>query len=347
MKKKAVKLIEYVILIAIPLGVYLFFSEDASREVVRDQKELIVPEVHAVADADRSDRIVAFDEKVFPLIEKVISEAKESIAVSTYTVSQNRIMDLLEEKSGKGVKVSISYGKSKDGYVPSFSRGPVLKKYGLFHSKFIVTDSQNVLVLSANIGSDSRAINNAVLFRNAPKASEILREEVRDASEGKLPKRCAEGCDTEIGRIFFTPGKACVNIKKELLKAHSGVDGEVYTVTTKNPVITGLKNVLKKKRIPVRLVFDNWKGDGGKVVNAKAARYFTSLGADVRFDNKIFGKDPLFHHNFFVIDEETVILGSLNWTSSGCYRNREIVVINKDRKISEKFSEYFSSIWKD
>jgi len=34
----------------------------------------------------------------------------------------------------------------------------------------------------------------------------------------------------------------------------------------------------------------------------------------------------------------------MNWTSSGCYRNREIIVINKDPHIAQKFEKYFDSL---
>ena len=186
-----------------------------------------------------------------------------------------------------------------------------------------------------------------MFFKNAPKASVILEKEVHDAVSGKLPRRCPKGCETEIGKIFFTPGKACVNIKSEFLKARKEIEGAIYTVTTRNPVITGLKNVLKKKKVPVKLIADNWKGEGNRIVNKKAVNYFRSLGAEVKYDNKVLKKDPLFHHKFAVVDGKTSVFGSLNWTSSGCYRNREIIVISKDESISGEFSEYFATIWKD
>ena len=337
-KNKLIKWGEYLFLIAIPVTIFLLSNEPEVAEV--SATEVIV-------QTDKSDVTAVFDEKVFPLIEKVISEAKESIAVSTYTIRRNRLMALLEEKNRRGLKINIAYGKSKDGYVPAFSKGPVQKKYGIFHAKFIVTDSENVLITSTNLGSDKGAVNNAVFFKNVPEAARILETEVQKASEGNLPKRCGKGYDTEIGRIFFTPGKACVNIKKELLKAERSIAGAVYTVTTRNPVITGLKNVLKKKKADVRLVVDNWRGDGNRIVNKKAVNYFRSLGAQVKYDNTVLKDDPLFHHKFAVVDGKVTILGSLNWTSSGCYRNREMIVISKDRKIAEKFSEYFLTVWKN
>lgn len=333
---------EYILLIAIPFLIYFFYhGNHQQKEAVdeyADKKVISLPD---------EDVAVVFDEKVFFMMEKMIREAKKTIFISTYTIKNNRLMKMLEKKNDEGVKVTLAYGKSKDNYRPSFSLGAVAKKYGLFHAKFIVTDSKNVLITSANLGSGSNAVNNAVFFKNAPNASEILEKEVRDAVNGKLPKRCSKGCKTEIGKIFFTPGKACVNIKAEFLKAQKKIEGAIYTVTTKNPVVTGLKNVLRKKEVPVKLIVDNWQGDGNRIVNNKAVNYFRSLGAQVKYDDKVLKKDLLFHHKFAVVDEKITVFGSLNWTSSGCYGNREIVVINKDEKIAGRFSEYFATIWKD
>lgn len=333
---------EYILLIAIPFFLYFFYHDNQQK--LDNVFEYDDTKVASIPDENLS---VVFDEKVFLLMEKMISDAKKTISVSTYTIKNNRLMRMLEKKNDEGVKVTIAFGKSKDGYRPSFSSGPVEKKYGIFHAKFIVTDSENVLITSANLGSGDDAVNNAVFFKNTPKASAILEKEVNDAVSGKLPGRCPKGCETEIGKIFFTPGKACVNIKKEFIKAQKEIEGSIYTVTTKNPVVTGLKNVLKKKEVPVKLITDNWKGEGNRIVNKKAVNYFRSLGAEVKYDSNILKKDSLFHHKFAVVDGKTSIFGSLNWTSSGCYRNREIVVISKDETVAGKFSEYFATIWKD
>lgn len=333
---------EYILLIAIPFLIYFFYHENQQQNDTvsqySDKKTASLPD---------DETAVVFDEDVRLLMAKMISDAKKTISISTYTMRNNRLMKLLEKRSGEGVKVRLAYGKSKDGYRPSFSSGSVPKKYGIFHAKFLVTDSKNVLITSANLGSGGNAVNNAVFFKNVPRTSEILEKEVSDAVSGKLPRRCSKGCETEIGKIFFTPGKACVNIKSTFLEAEKKIEGSVYTVTTRNPVVTGLKNVLKKKNVPVKLIFDNWKGDGNRIVNKKALNYFKSLGAQVKYDSKVLKKDLLFHHKFAVVDEKTTVFGSLNWTSSGCYRNRELVVISKDEIVAGKFSEYFATIWKD
>ena len=197
-----------------------------------------------------------------------------------------------------------------------------------------------MLILSANISSSIDASNNAVLFRNAPEAAAVLKSEIDDVFAGIIGKRCAEGCKTEIGTIIFNPGKGCVKVRDEFLAAEKSVKGAVYTVTQKNPIITGLKKAVKRG-IGVQLIIDNWRGDDGKIVNKKAANYLESIGVKLKYDEPESTDNRLFHHKFAEIDEKTAVFGSMNWTASACYRNREIVVISKDPTVASSFAGYF------
>ena len=167
-----------------------------------------------------------------------------------------------------------------------------------------------------------------------------MKEEIDDVFAGIIGKRCAEGCETEIGTIIFNPGKGCVKVRDKFLAAEKSVKGAVYTVTQKNPIITGLKKAVKRG-IGVQLIIDNWRGEDGKIVNKKAANYLESIGVKLKYDEPESTDNRLFHHKFAEIDEKTAVFGSMNWTASACYRNREIIVISKDPFIAASFAGYF------
>ena len=131
-----------------------------------------------------------------------------------------------------------------------------------------------------------------------------------------------------------------MKVRDEFLAAEKSVKGAVYTVTQKNPLITGLKKAVKSG-IDVQLIIDNWRGDDGKIVNKKAANYLESIGIKLKYDEPESTDNRLFHHKFAEIDGTTVVLGSMNWTASACYRNREIVVISKDPAVASSFAGYF------
>lgn len=283
---------------------------------------------------------IYFDGGVAEIVKKMIRNAEKTISAATYTYSRNEITDLLEKQAAKGVKVRIAAGKNKEKYVPDHDFSLVGMPNGIYHPKFFVFDGRDVLILSANVSSDSSAFNNAVLFRNAPEAAGILENEIDDVFEGKIAKRCEKGCHTEIGTLFFNPGKGCVSIRDEFLNAENSIKAAVYTVTLKNPVITGLKKAVRRG-VGTSVIVDNWQGNDGKIVNKKAFRYLESIGAGLKYDEAESANLRTFHHKFAEIDEKTAVFGSMNWTSSGCYRNREIIVVSHDEKIARAFSDYF------
>jgi phosphatidylserine/phosphatidylglycerophosphate/cardiolipin synthase-like enzyme len=321
--------IETIVLIVISFSIYFIFNTSVAAVIKKD-----VPDLFTVRAG------VYFDGEILTVQKSLIAKAAVSIKAATYTYSAGVLSELLEKRKDEGLNVKIVAGNNKDNSMPGFDFSIFKTKYGIYHPKFMVIDSKDVLISSSNFSSDNRSSNSAVLFKDVPQAAEILENEIDNISSGVIEKRCSKGCETEIGTIFFNPGKGCMAIKGELLKSESSIKAAVYTVTTKNPVITGLKNRIKNG-IDVDMIFDDWKGDDRTIVNKRAFQYLSSIGADVKYDEDPAIDKALFHHKFAVIDHSTTVFGSMNWTSSGCYRNRELIVISKDQKIAKEFESFF------
>jgi len=292
--------------------------------------------------AELENQNVFFDSDIESLQNTLVLNAQKSIKIATYTFSDSRFSRLLEKRKNEGIEVAVVAGKNKDNSAPSYRFSVFEKERGIVHPKFMVIDSKDVMITSSNMGSNLlTSSNSAVLFKDVPFVAAILEEEIDSLFTGVIEKRCDQGCDTEIGTLFFTPGAACRTIRDEFINAEKEINGAVYTLTLKHPLITGIKRALKNG-VKVSLIVDNWVGRENKKVNKSAKRYLRSLGAEVDFDNDILPADPLFHHKFAVVDNKTTIFGSMNWTSSGCYRNREVVVINRDPQIAQEFNRYFT-----
>jgi len=287
---------------------------------------------------------VFFDKDVESLNHSLAMSAQKTIKIATYTFSDSRFSRLLEKRLKEGIEIKVVAGKNKDNSTPGYQFSVIENDRGIVHPKFMVIDSNDVVITSSNMGSDlSSSSNNAVLFRNVPAVAKILEDEIDSLFSGNIERRCPEGCDTEIGTVYFTPGAVCRAIRDEFIKAENQINGAVYTLTLRHPLITGLKRALKKGT-KVNLIVDNWIGRENKKVNNGAKRYLKSLGAEVDFDNDVLPGDPLFHHKFAVIDRKTTVFGSMNWTASGCYRNREIIVVNRNPQIAKEFDDYFTEI---
>jgi len=94
----------------------------------------------------------------------------------------------------------------------------------------------------------------------------------------------------------------------------------------------------KERGVVVRAYLDD-SMKGGKYSQAKPLE---DAGIPVKFDNHV----GLMHNKFVVIDNETLITGSYNWTKRAENQNDENVVIfhNKDaaKLYADKFEEYWS-----
>ncbi len=342
-KGKYLRKVEFLIIVLISFSLYFLLKNETPQKEAEPESPKPVSEVAAEPEnpPEKEENVaVYFDREVINIIKKMIKSAEKTIDAATYTYSKNEVTELLEKRHAEGVKIRLAAGKNKDKTQPVHDFTLVKMENGIYHPKFFVFDDKDVLILSANISSSADAANNAVLFRNVPEAAAILKAEIDDVFAGKIEKRCEQGCVTEIGTIFFNPGKGCVSIKNEFLKAKKSIKAAIYTVTQKNPVLTGLKNAVKSG-IDTELILDNWRGEDGKTVNKKAANYLESIGVKLKYDEPEKSDEHLFHHKFADIDGLTAVFGSMNWTASGCYRNREIIVITKNSSVAASFSDYF------
>ncbi len=341
-KGKYLRKAEFLIIVLISFSLYFLLKETPQKEEVpKIQEPETVPAQIEPEKPEIEEKVsVYFDREVQVVVEKMIKSARKTIDAATYTYSRNEITELLEKRASEGVKVRLAAGKNKDKTLPAFDFSLAKTDKGIYHPKFFVFDDKDVLILSANISSSIDASNNAVLFRNAPGAAAILKSEIDDVFAGIVGKRCTDGCATEIGTVIFNPGKGCVKVRDEFLAAKKSVKGAVYTVTQKNPLITGLKKAVKRG-VNVQLIIDNWRGDDGKIVNKKASNYLESIGVKLKYDEPENTDSHLFHHKFAEIDGETAVIGSMNWTTSACYRNREIIVITKNPAVATSFEKYF------
>jgi len=83
----------------------------------------------------------------------------------------------------------------------------------------------------------------------------------------------------------------------------------------------------------------DWQIEGK---NAQAFRFLKNKGITVWYDDAT----TYTHSKLIVIDTETVILGSTNWTESAFFKNTESSVLIKSRELAEELLEEFTRIKK-
>lgn len=89
--------------------------------------------------------------------------------------------------------------------------------------------------------------------------------------------------------------------------------------------------------IPVRVITDNEQS----MVSGSQTERLRRNGIQVRTDNSAY----FMHHKFAVVDEKTLVNGSLNWTLQGVCGNQENVVIETNPDVVLPFSRHFERLW--
>lgn len=150
-----------------------------------------------------------------------------------------------------------------------------------------------------------------------------------------LPPPAASSAATS--RVFYSPGEACLGAITSLIKvARRSLDICVFTITDDR--ITNRIIDAHRRGVNVRVISDNDKAfDTGS-----DARRLAQSGIPVRTDDT---PDHM-HHKFAVIDDNTAITGSYNWTRSAAKDNHENVLVTDDSSIVRSYSGEFNRLWK-
>ena len=149
-----------------------------------------------------------------------------------------------------------------------------------------------------------------------------------------LPKSQPES-DAE---VFFSPGNECRNaILYQLRAATSIVRICVFTIS--DDKITREILATRDRGIEVRLLTDNDKvNDMGSDIAELSQK-----GIPVKVDRTKYHM----HHKFAVIDKETLLTGSYNWTRSAAKFNHENILLTTDKASVMAYVEEFDKLWKE
>jgi phosphatidylserine/phosphatidylglycerophosphate/cardiolipin synthase-like enzyme len=130
--------------------------------------------------------------------------------------------------------------------------------------------------------------------------------------------------------VYFSPHGGCTDaIIKELNGAKSTILVQAYSFTS-SPIAKGLLNA-HKRGVKVEVILD--KINIGKKAEYSSAIFFFNEGIPVRIDSV----HSIAHNKVMVIDGETVITGSFNFTKAAEESNAENLLIIHDRKLADRY----------
>jgi phosphatidylserine/phosphatidylglycerophosphate/cardiolipin synthase-like enzyme len=208
----------------------------------------------------------------------------------------------------------------------------------IFHQKFVIRDPDRpdaaVLTGSANFtDTDCHKNLNHIVILKSKRAADIYGYEFKELIEGNFglyrSRSYPAPKDFDVSgvriRILFAPDHSPeMEIMKQMLKAKQQIDFAIFTFSQSSG-IDDTMIVLQRSGINIRGIFD--KGQGNQ--DWASTRILKTGNADVY----LAGKNPALrklHHKLMVIDKETIIAGSFNYTDPANTLNDENIIVIGD-----------------
>ncbi len=286
-----------------------------------------------------------------PLI-GAINSARDSVDIAIYNLTLQNLGDALIKAHKRGVTVRIVMeSEAMDKSLPQklIQAGiPIVgdQREGLMHNKFAIIDGQDVWTGSMNYAYASAYtdFNNLVRIRSLKMAQnyQINFEEMfteRKFGVGKRPNTPAPRVTVAESpvEVYFTPDDgARVHVQAEIKKAQRSIDFLAYSLTSDDIADAMIDRA--SAGVALRGVFDASQAasnTGGEFERMRRK------DLDVHLD----GIDGLMHHKVIIIDGQTVITGSYNFSNNAENTNDENLVIIHNRRIAELFLEHFEKVY--
>lgn len=229
------------------------------------------------------------------------------------------------------------------------SREPIEGGAKIMHDKFFIVDGRHVWTGSTNVSDSGTGGYNANLVTvvESKTLAGWYTEEFEQMYEdgryhGRKPRPKGEKKlklpDAEL-EVYFSPQESPISsrLRPILRNAQSSIDIAVFFLTHKH-VVADLIDAYRRG-VRVRVIMDATGAKNGYTKH----ELLRAAGIAVKVENWG-GK---MHMKSAVIDGETVITGSMNWTSSGDTKNDENTIIVHSPKLAKQYETFFETLWND
>ncbi len=284
---------------------------------------------------------------------KLIDSAQSSVDLCIYDLDLFDVARALTDAEKRGVAVRVvtdtdnfklqAVNRLKDAKIPVVPDN----RPAIMHNKFVIVDAKYVWTGSFNFTiNGSRKNDNNALILESPQLAACYQTKFEEYFSGKFgPKarRKTNGGKVVIGgtmpvEVMFSPSDGVQKrLLEELAKAKHSVRMMAFSFTA--PEVAKELTSLAKRGVSVRCLFDNGQAHGEYSQN----KFLGRNGVAVRLAPNRSGK---MHHKVIIIDDETVITGSYNFSRNAERSNDENILIIKNKEIAREFNREFRRCWR-
>jgi len=309
-------------------------------------------EVYFVNPIRSTDRSLFVDGISVPLVQ-AIGRTRRTLDIAAFEMNEPTVTQAILDAHRRGVRVRMVTDNEHglhDGETTVkqlVEAGiPVVddNRSGLMHNKFMIMDGQTVWMGATNFTRNGmyRNNNNMVMLRS-PQAVTFYQAEF---DEMFTDKRFGTTSPRGNSASFVQDGTAM----------------QVW-FASEDDVLTPIVNVIRSARRSIRfMAFSFTQEEIGAAIKEAAARgvkvegVFERTGSETASSEmpKMFcaglavrqdGNPSTMHHKVFIIDDQTVITGSFNFSANAIRTNDENLLILTDRDFARAFNEEFDRVW--
>lgn len=290
----------------------------------------------------------------------VLGYAETSVDVAAYDFDLESVANALIAAHQRGVKVRfiVESDNADENAVGQLQQTGISivedqRDEGLMHNKFVVIDNQWVWLGSWNLTENGtyRNNNNAVLIAS-PALAENYTAEFEEMFTGKFGP--TSPADTPNPHIFITTELDQGQTKQVELESYFAPEDEAQA-----QIIAEIQGAQSRIRFMAFIFTSDEIADAmleraragvvvqGVIEDRNAEREYSEyerLRAEVH-DVLPDGNPYIMHHKVIIIDDETVILGSYNFTASAEDRNDENILIIHDPEVVALFVDEFGRVY--
>lgn len=286
-----------------------------------------------------------------------LDKADESIELCVFELEHKKIVAKLIEKHEAGVKVRVlmdsNYLKNEELRDLEQAGVEVIgdERSALMHNKFVIIDKEYVWTGSMNFTYTGvgRNDNNALSLRSKELAENYSAEfeEMWDSNHHVIGFGIRSPKNTVHPRISlanydlitaFAPEDGVLKrLLREVSFAKKSIKVMAFALTSKDLAKALIAKM--KAGVKVQIHLD----DGAVTMNGSQYSYLKRAGLDINISQNRRGK---MHHKLIIVDDQTVVTGSYNFSKSAEKKNDENTLIIKSREVGQIYAREFSRCWR-
>ena len=313
-------------------GWQLYFTEpDARVERERYHGGIETALAEAIDDTRESLDIAAFELNSEPIFQAILAAHQRGVSLRIVADDDHGLHDnkneALRQLQAAGIAI-VDDGRS-----------------GLMHNKFMILDGRTVWTGSWNytVNGAYRNNNNALVLDSAPAVQAYQAEFDEMFERHEFGARSPDDgivafthMDSEVSLIFGSEADEVAALREEIARAQRSIHFMTF-VFSLDALAEAMLLQAAREDLSLRGIFER----RNSTASWSQMPALHCAGADLRQD----GNPYTLHHKVIIIDEDTVITGSFNYSNNAAKSNDENIVIIRNPTIADLYLEEWRRLW--